>query len=58
MGASVERSWDRTRENFLPLGRVPPEVKAGELIIGGFPNVRCKGGHRTGIAAFQLGKRL
>jgi hypothetical protein len=33
-------------------------VKAGELIIGVFPNVRCKGGHRAGIASFQLGKRL
>ena len=36
----------------------PLEVKAGELIIGVFPNMRCKGCHRAGIARFQLGKRL
>jgi hypothetical protein len=34
------------------------EMKAGELIIGVFPNMRCKGGHRAGIARFQLGKGL
>jgi hypothetical protein len=33
-------------------------VKAGELIISAFANMRCKGRHRTGIAGFQLGKRL
>jgi hypothetical protein len=32
-------------------------VKAGDLIIGVFSNMGCKGGHCTGIAAFQLGKR-
>ena len=36
----------------------PLEVKAGELIIGVFPNMRCKTRHRTGIAGFQFGKRL
>jgi hypothetical protein len=35
-----------------------PETKAGELIIGVFPNMRCKGCHRAGIARFQLGKGL
>ena len=33
-------------------------MKAGELIIGVFPNMRCKGCHRAGIARFQLGKGL
>jgi hypothetical protein len=36
----------------------PLEVKAGELIVGVFPNMSRKGGHRTGIARFQLGKGL
>ena len=34
------------------------EMKAGELIIDVFPNMRCKGCHRAGIARFQLGKGL
>ena len=34
------------------------EMKAGELIIGVFPNMRGKGCHRAGIARFQLGKGL
>ena len=33
----------------------PFEVKAGELIISVFPNVRRKGSHRTRIASLQLG---
>jgi hypothetical protein len=33
-------------------------VKAGELIIGVPPNMRCNGSHRAGIARFQFGKRL
>ena len=36
----------------------PLEVKAGELIISVLPNMRGKGSHRSGIAGFQLGKRL
>jgi hypothetical protein len=34
----------------------PLEVKAGELIISVFPNMRRKGSHRAGIACFQFGK--
>src|SRR6478752_271532 len=44
-----------------PPGRTvqqPLEVKAGELIISGSPDMRCKGSHRAGIACFQFGKRL
>ena len=33
-------------------------MKAGELIIGVFPNMRGKGCHRPGIARFQPGKGL
>ena len=38
--------------------QLPFEVEAGELIICVFPNMRCKSGHRAGIAGFQFGKRL
>ena len=36
----------------------PLEMEAGELIVGVFTNMRCKGRDRAGIARFQLGKRL